>query len=98
MPAADDISVVRADLSDQVTLRGSCPMEVCTRPDLKYIGILGKEYVFRTEEAVSDMLWVCGAVVGHRVRRVTPESPRALPVCVFPPAAWPASWPRFCSN
>lgn len=70
VPPAGDVPVVPTDLNNQVTIRGPGPMVACTRPDLKHIGILGKEYFSRTEEAVSDKLWVCGAVVGHRVRRV----------------------------
>lgn len=70
VPPAGDVPVVPTDLNNQVTMRGPGPMVACTRPDLKHIGILGKEYFSRTEEAVSDKLWVCGAVVCYRVRRV----------------------------
>ena len=73
-------------------------MVAYTRPDMKHIGISGKEHVFRTDETVRDKLWVCGAVVGHRVRRASPQSPSAPPTGLFPPAAGPTSWPRFCSN
>lgn len=70
VPPAGDVPVVPTDLNNQVTIRGPGPRVACTRPDLKHIGILGKEYFSRTEEAVSDKLWVCGAVVCYRVRRV----------------------------
>ena len=66
--AAGDIPVVRTDRGGQVTYHG--PGQVVAYPlvDLRRLGIYVKEYVHRIEEAVIDMLWACGGVVGHRVR------------------------------
>jgi len=68
--AAGDIPVVRTDRGGQVTYHG--PGQVVAYPlvDLRRVdgrGIYVKEYVFRIEQAVLDMLAFFG-VTGHRVR------------------------------
>ncbi|HSM20911.1 MAG TPA: lipoyl(octanoyl) transferase LipB [Rubrivivax sp.] len=65
--AAGSIPVVRTDRGGQVTYHG--PGQVVAYPllDLRRLGIFVKEYVFRLEEAVIDVLASYG-VTGHRVR------------------------------
>lgn len=65
--AAGDIPLVRTDRGGQVTYHG--PGQVVAYPlvDLKRLGIYVKEYVFRLEQAVLDVLAAYG-VTGHRVR------------------------------
>ncbi len=65
--AAGAIPVVRTDRGGQVTYHG--PGQVVAYPllDLRRLGIYVKEYVFRIEEAVLDVLASYG-VTGHRVR------------------------------
>jgi len=64
---AGDIAVVRSSRGGQVTYHG--PGQVVAYPlvDLRRLGIYVKEYVFRLEQAVLDVLAVYG-VTGHRVR------------------------------
>lgn len=61
------IPVVRTNRGGQVTYHG--PGQVVAYPllDLKRLGIYVKEYVFRLEQAVLDVLALYG-VTGHRVR------------------------------
>ena len=65
--AAGGIPDVRTDRGGQVTYHG--PGQVVAYPllDLRRLGIYVKEYVFRIEEAVIDVLAWYG-VTGHRVR------------------------------
>lgn len=65
--AAGDIPVVRTGRGGQVTYHG--PGQVVAYPlvDLRRLGIYVKEYVFRLEGAVLDVLAGFG-VTGHRVR------------------------------
>jgi len=65
--ASGDIAVVQTDRGGQVTYHG--PGQVVAYPllDLRRLGCFVKEYVFRIEEAVIDMLAALG-VTGHRVR------------------------------
>lgn len=65
--AAGDIPVVRTDRGGQVTYHG--PGQVVAYPllDLRRRGYFVKEYVFRLEQAVIDVLAALG-VTGHRVR------------------------------
>ena len=65
--AAGSIPVLRTDRGGQVTYHG--PGQVVAYPlvDLRRLGIYVKEYVFRIEEAVIDILWQ-HRMVGHRVR------------------------------
>lgn len=65
--AAGDIPVVRTNRGGQVTYHG--PGQVVAYPlvDLRRAGYFVKEYVFRLEEAVLDVLGAVG-VTGHRVR------------------------------
>lgn len=65
--AAGDIPVVRTDRGGQVTHHG--PGQVVAYPlvDLRRLGIYVKEYVFRLEQSVIDVLARHG-VTGHRVR------------------------------
>jgi lipoyl(octanoyl) transferase len=65
--AAGDIPVVRTDRGGQVTYHG--PGQVVAYPlvDLGRRGYFVKEYVFRLEQAVIDLLAEFG-VTGHRVR------------------------------
>jgi lipoyl(octanoyl) transferase len=62
-----DIPVVTTNRGGQVTYHG--PGQVVAYPllDLRRLGIYVKEYVFRLESAVLDVLASCG-VTGHRVR------------------------------
>jgi lipoyl(octanoyl) transferase len=62
-----DIAVVQSDRGGQVTYHG--PGQVVAYPlvDLRRLGIFVKEYVYRLETAVLQVLDSCG-VVGHRVR------------------------------
>ncbi len=62
-----DIQVVRTDRGGQVTYHG--PGQVVAYPllDLRRRGYFVKEYVFRLEQAVIDVLAELG-VTGHRVR------------------------------
>ncbi len=64
---AGDIPVVRTQRGGQVTYHG--PGQVVAYPlvDLRRLGIYVKEYVFRLEQAVLDVLAEHG-VTGHRVR------------------------------
>lgn len=64
---AGGIAVVRTNRGGQVTYHG--PGQVVAYPlvDLKRLGIYVKEYVFRIEQAVLDVLALHG-VTGHRVR------------------------------
>ncbi|MBL8329952.1 MAG: lipoyl(octanoyl) transferase LipB [Rubrivivax sp.] len=64
---AREISVVRTDRGGQVTYHG--PGQVVAYPllDLKRRGYFVKEYVFRLEQSVIDVLAEFG-VTGHRVR------------------------------
>jgi lipoyl(octanoyl) transferase len=64
---AGDIPVVRTDRGGQVTYHG--PGQVVAYPllDLRRRGYFVKEYVFRLEQAVLDVLAEFG-VTGHRVR------------------------------
>jgi len=66
-PGAPAIPVLRTNRGGQVTYHG--PGQVVAYPlvDLRRLGIYVKEYVFRVEQAVLDMLADCG-VTGHRVR------------------------------
>ena len=61
------IPVVRTQRGGQVTFHG--PGQVVAYPlvDLRRLGIFVKEYVYRLETAVLQVLDSCG-VVGHRVR------------------------------
>lgn len=61
------IPVVRTQRGGQVTFHG--PGQVVAYPlvDLRRLGIFVKEYVYRLEAAVLQVLDSCG-VVGHRVR------------------------------
>jgi lipoyl(octanoyl) transferase len=65
--AAGDIPVVATNRGGQVTYHG--PGQVVAYPlvDLQRLGIYVKEYVFRLEAAILDVLVSCG-VTGHRVR------------------------------
>jgi lipoyl(octanoyl) transferase len=65
--AAGDIPVVRTDRGGQVTYHG--PGQVVAYPllDLRRRGYFVKEYVYRLEQAVIDVLAGFG-VTGHRVR------------------------------
>jgi lipoyl(octanoyl) transferase len=65
--AAGDIPVVRTDRGGQVTYHG--PGQVVAYPllDLRRRGYFVKEYVYRIEQAVLDVLAGFG-VTGHRVR------------------------------
>jgi lipoyl(octanoyl) transferase len=65
--AAGGIAVRRTDRGGQVTYHG--PGQVVAYPllDLRRLGIYVKEYVFRLEQAVLDML-ALHDVTGHRVR------------------------------
>ncbi len=65
--AAGDIPVVRTDRGGQVTYHG--PGQVVAYPllDLRPRGYFVKEYVYRIEQAVIDVLAGFG-VTGHRVR------------------------------
>lgn len=65
--AAGEIPVVRTNRGGQVTYHG--PGQVVAYPlvDLRRAGYFVKEYVFRLEEAVLDVLGAVG-VTGHRVR------------------------------
>ncbi|MCL4699152.1 MAG: lipoyl(octanoyl) transferase LipB [Burkholderiaceae bacterium] len=65
--AAGDIPVVRTDRGGQVTYHG--PGQVVAYPllDLKRRGYFVREYVFRLEQAVIDVLAGFG-LTGHRVR------------------------------
>ena len=65
--AAGDIPVVRTDRGGQVTFHG--PGQVVAYPllDLRRRGYFVKEYVYRLEQAVIDVLAGCG-ITGHRVR------------------------------
>jgi lipoyl(octanoyl) transferase len=62
-----DIPVIRTDRGGQVTYHG--PGQVVAYPlvDLRRLGIFVKEYVFRLETAVLQVLAAVG-VTGHRVR------------------------------
>jgi lipoyl(octanoyl) transferase len=62
-----DIPVIRTDRGGQVTYHG--PGQVVAYPlvDLRRLGIFVKEYVFRLETAVLQVLAALG-VTGHRVR------------------------------
>ena len=62
-----DIPVVATNRGGQVTYHG--PGQVVAYPllDLRRLGIYVKEYVFRLESAVLQVLLSCG-VTGHRVR------------------------------
>jgi len=64
---AGDIAVVRTQRGGQVTYHG--PGQVVAYPlvDLRRLGIYVKEYVFRLEQALLDVLAEHG-VTGHRVR------------------------------
>ncbi len=64
--AAGDIPVHRTDRGGQVTYHG--PGQVVAYPlvDLQRLGIYVKEYVYRLEQAVLQVLVSCG-VTGHRV-------------------------------
>ena len=64
--APADIPVVRTQRGGQVTYHG--PGQVVAYPlvDLRRLGIFVKEYVFRLERAVLQVLEDCG-VTGHRV-------------------------------
>lgn len=64
---AGDIPVLRTDRGGQVTYHG--PGQVVAYPlvDLRRLHIYVKEYVFRLEQAVLDVLAAAG-VTGHRVR------------------------------
>jgi lipoyl(octanoyl) transferase len=64
--AAGDIPVVATNRGGQVTYHG--PGQVVAYPllDLRRRGYFVKEYVFRVEQAVLDVLAACG-VTGHRV-------------------------------
>ena len=64
---AGDIPVVATVRGGQVTYHG--PGQVVAYPlvDLKRLGIYVKEYVYRLEQAVLDVLAAAG-VTGHRVR------------------------------
>src|SRR5213592_5003981 len=61
------VPVVRTNRGGQVTYHG--PGQVVAYPlvDLRRLGIYVKEYVFRIEQAVLDVLAALG-VTGHRVR------------------------------
>ena len=63
---AGDIPVVATNRGGQVTYHG--PGQVVAYPlvDLQRLGIYVKEYVFRLEQALLDVLESCG-VTGHRV-------------------------------
>jgi lipoyl(octanoyl) transferase len=65
--AAGSIPVVRTNRGGQVTYHG--PGQVVAYPlvDLRRLGIYVKEYVYRLEQAVLDVLPLHG-VTGHRVR------------------------------
>lgn len=65
--AAGDIPVVRTDRGGQVTYHG--PGQVVAYPllDLRRRGYFVKEYVYRIEQAVIDVLGSFG-LTGHRVR------------------------------
>ncbi len=65
--AAGDIPVVRTDRGGQVTYHG--PGQVVAYPllDLRRRGYFVKEYVYRIEQAVIDVLAELG-LTGHRVR------------------------------
>ena len=65
--APGEIPVVQTNRGGQVTFHG--PGQVVAYPliDLQRAGYYVKEYVFRLEEAVLQVLASCG-VVGHRVR------------------------------
>ncbi len=64
--APGDIAVVRTDRGGQVTYHG--PGQVVAYPlvDLRRLGIFVKEYVFRVETSVLQVLGALG-VTGHRV-------------------------------
>lgn len=64
---AGDIPVIRTDRGGQVTYHG--PGQVVAYPlvDLRRLGIFVKEYVFRLETSVLQVLAAFG-VTGHRVR------------------------------
>ena len=90
--AAGDIPVVRTDRGGQVTYHG--PGQVVAYPllDLRRRGYFVKEYVFRLEQAVIDVLAEAG-LTGHRVRSapgvyVRLDDPRGHAVLV-PDAAEP---------
>jgi len=65
--APGDIPVVRTDRGGQVTYHG--PGQVVAYPlvDLRRRGYFVKEYVYRLEQAVIDVLGTFG-ITGHRVR------------------------------
>ncbi|MFM1854856.1 MAG: lipoyltransferase LipB [Pseudomonadota bacterium] len=65
--SAGDIPVIRTDRGGQVTYHG--PGQVVAYPlvDLRRLGIFVKEYVFRLETSVLQVLAAFG-VTGHRVR------------------------------
>ncbi len=65
--SAGDIPVIRTDRGGQVTYHG--PGQVVAYPlvDLRRLGIFVKEYVFRLEASVLQVLSAFG-VTGHRVR------------------------------
>jgi lipoyl(octanoyl) transferase len=65
--SAGDIPVIRTDRGGQVTYHG--PGQVVAYPlvDLRRLGIFVKEYVFRLETSVLQVLAALG-VTGHRVR------------------------------
>jgi lipoyl(octanoyl) transferase len=92
--ATGDIPVVKTLRGGQVTYHG--PGQVVAYPlvDLRRLGIYVKEYVFRLEAAVLQVLASCG-LTGHRVRSapgiyVRLEDPAGhAPLAVTPPGADP---------
>jgi len=65
--AAGDIPVVRTNRGGQVTYHGPGQLVAYPLVDLQRLGIFVKEYVYRLEQAVLDVLASAG-VTGHRVR------------------------------
>jgi lipoyl(octanoyl) transferase len=65
--AAGDIPLVRTNRGGQVTYHGPGQLVAYPLVDLQRLGIFVKEYVYRLEQAVLDVLASTG-VTGHRVR------------------------------
>jgi lipoyl(octanoyl) transferase len=90
--AAGEIPVVRTDRGGQVTYHGPGQLVAYPLLDLRRRGYFVKEYVYRLEQAVIELLAECG-LTGHRVRSapgvyVRPADPASHEVLV-PDAAHP---------